>query len=245
MERYVVSAQRSGLNWLRFCLESFYGRRTPGQTSLIPAAEQPEAAFVRSHDALNLTSRSRKKSGGAWTRLDPAAMQGAKVLLLVRDPLETFVRMAERRYPRYLSYISNIRFWCEATGAERHLAHYEDLVADPAAMAAAMAFLDIPPAPGFAAPTVDEVRARWDALGRASRANYDAKQTGTGGAQTRDRPTDFAFHQRALDADERAAVWRFLQLRMRPEELRLLERYVPEAGLPAPRLVDRLRFALV
>ncbi len=68
MERYVVSAQRSGLNWLRFCIESFYGRRTPGQTSVIPAAEQPEAAFVRSHDALNLTSRSRKKSGGAWTR---------------------------------------------------------------------------------------------------------------------------------------------------------------------------------
>lgn len=241
MERYVVSAQRSGPNWFRFCFETFYGHRTPGQVSVIPEADQPDAVFVRTHDALNLTSRSRKKAGGSWTRLDPQEMAGSRVLLLVRHPLETYVRMAERRLPKYLSFISNIRFYCEATGADRHVCYYEDLVASPAAMVEAMAFLGLPPRTG-PVPDVATVTARWEELGQASRNNYDRKQAGTGGARTRDAPTDFQYHQRGLDASEVDRVWRFLQCKLSTEGLELIARYAPPEGLAPVRLSDRLKF---
>lgn len=71
MNRYVVSAQRSGLNWFRFCFESFYGRRTPGKTSLLHKTTHGEQAFLRSHDALNLTARARKRPKALGDRSTP------------------------------------------------------------------------------------------------------------------------------------------------------------------------------
>ena len=68
MQRYVISAQRSGLNWTRFCVEHFYGLRTPGKTVLIDRASQPEVVFQRSHDALYSTG-----DRGVFLRIDPGA----------------------------------------------------------------------------------------------------------------------------------------------------------------------------
>ena len=34
---FVVSAPRSGLNWLRFCMEHYLGVKTPGKDVLITA----------------------------------------------------------------------------------------------------------------------------------------------------------------------------------------------------------------
>lgn len=242
MDRYVVSAQRSGLNWLRFCIEAFYGTRTPGQASLLTRDEAPAAVFVRSHDALNLRTRARKKAKGSWTPLDPKAVAGDKVLLLLRDPLETFVRMAGRRYPRFLSYVSNIRFYDQAKGADRCVAYYEDLVGDPATMVRVMEFLEITPAEGYTAPSVNEATARWAELSERSRQNYDAKQSGSGGSHTKGRPTDFSFHRRGLSAEESEMVWRYLQLRLSPAQLLLLDRYFPDPSPPRPGALDRLRF---
>jgi hypothetical protein len=53
MQRFVVSAPRSGLNWVRFSVEHFYGNRTRGHRLIYDKSERPDAAFVRSHDALS------------------------------------------------------------------------------------------------------------------------------------------------------------------------------------------------
>lgn len=238
MQRFVISAPRSGMNWLRFCAEEFYGRRTQGKTSQIDRGADAREAFRRSHDALNLSRRRRR---GAWQRLDPAEVNAARLVLILRDPLETYVRAAHRRFGDFRCYAGNIRFYA-ASRAEKAVFYYEDLVADPDVMADLLYFLDIPPAPGHAAPTRDALRARWAELGAKSRAMYDTKQAVGGGSQTKERPTDFSYHQRALTDAQKARVWMFLQGRLGPDELALLERYAPEAMPGAPGLRDRLRF---
>lgn len=226
MVSYVVSAPRSGMNWVRFCVEHFHGVRTPGKASLIPYAKDQSEAFVRSHDALNWT---RRRDSGMWRHIDPAETAGGRVALILRDPLETYVRMSKKSLGRFRCYASNIRFFTLAAAERKEVFYYDDLVALPERMFALMAFLDIAPAPGHRAPTLDEVRAEWDALGRASRAQYDTKQAVGGGAKTRQNPTDFRFHQRGLSAWHRDRVWRFLQRRLSADEMALLSRYEPPA----------------
>ncbi|MDE0588548.1 hypothetical protein OU789_01255 [Halocynthiibacter sp. C4] len=242
MNRYVVSSQRSGFNWLRFCIETFYGKRTPGQKSVLSKEECPELAFRRSHDALNLSPRSRRGKTSSWAKFDPEKMDNAKVLLIVRDPLESFVRMAEFHYPKYASYVSNIKFYEQAKKADRKIAYYEDIVASPAAMYEAMEFLEIKPAAGYAQPTAQDVENRWDELGQLSRSNYDAKQSGTGGAHTKDNPTDFRYHQRKLNPKEAARVWRYLNSRLTEAEMELLARYRPEGAIAPLTIWDRFKF---
>lgn len=171
-------------------------------------------------------------------------MAGNKVLLILRDPLELYVRMADCKRGKFLSFVSNIKFYDQAVGAERMVVHYEDLVADPATMCATMAFFELSPADGLPVPTEALVRDRWEALGTASRQNYDQKQGGSGGAQTKDNPTDFAHHQRSLSEAEKREVWAFLSLRLTASEMALLKRYQP-AKLPRPTLGDRLRNLVV
>jgi hypothetical protein len=51
----VISFQRSGLNWLRYCTEYFSGIRTPGRTQII--TDGP-VLFDRAHDVCRATKRS-------------------------------------------------------------------------------------------------------------------------------------------------------------------------------------------
>jgi len=239
---YVISAPRSGMNWLRFCTEEFYGRRTPGKTSLIDRADDPGEAFLRSHDALNWTRWPRRRTEGLWRYVDPEATAGDRVALILRDPLETFVRAAGKRFWDFRFYTGNIRFYSRAAG-EKAVFYYEDLVADPGAMADLLEFLQITPAPGRVAPTRQEIAARWAELGAKSRAMYDTKQAVGGGSQTRHRPTDFRFHQKTLAEWEKDRVWRFLRHRLSEQELHLLDRYHPRAA-GAPGWAERLRYWL-
>lgn len=124
------------------------------------------------------------------------------------------------------------------------VAYYEDLVADPDAMCSAMAFLNLDPADGSTAPTPTEVAARWDELGVVSRANYDKKQGGSGGAHTKSQPTNFSFHQSGLPEKERKDIWTYLALRLNDSELALLDRYKPDQ-MPVPGLRDKIRFLRV
>jgi hypothetical protein len=176
--------------------------------------------FIRSHDPL---WAGVKRNKNQYRRIDPAQTAEGVVLLILRDPLETFVRMAERKFSAFATYPSNIRFFTKAAAIRKAIYYYEDLVADPSTMAEAMAFLDVAPAPGRPSPTLASINEEWELLAERSRASYD-DATG-GGATTKGRPHDFKFHQQSMWWWQKSRVWRYLERNLSPDEMRHLDRY--------------------
>ena len=228
MDCIIVSAQRSGLNWVRFCVEKFYGRRTPGKEQLISKKDDPGSAFIRSHDALGYTRVFRRRSG-AWRHLDPAATSAdTKCILILRDPLETFVRASKKSLWRFRAYVGNIHFQSRCNGNE-FVIHYDQLITDPAAMKELFDFMAIEPAATSAKPDRELIERKWDEAATESRSRYDENQAGSGGATTKDNPTDFTFHQRSLSDFERRMIWDFLRRRLSSDEMALVQRYEPDS----------------
>ncbi|MBB5514128.1 hypothetical protein FHS89_000126 [Rubricella aquisinus] len=215
--RYVISAPRSGLNWLRYCVEHFWALRTPGITSLIDRRAQPQPAFLRSHDAEGQLGAF----AAASHRPVPEAAAHGPLLLILRDPLESYVRMADQALPAMAGYVGNLRYFARHPGPKR-VAYYEDLTTDPAAMRAAILHLGLPE---HMAPSVDDMAAEWDALARASRASYAVNQKRGGGPQTADDPQNFTFHQQRLNAQDKARVWAYLEAELTEAERAPLTRY--------------------
>ncbi|HSF64512.1 MAG TPA: hypothetical protein VLA78_08995 [Paracoccaceae bacterium] len=153
----------------------------------------------------------------AWKAIDPVTTGGDRVVLILRDPAEVFVRACGQDMRKFLSYDSCIRFHRLAVGPKVAV-HYEDLVADPAAMHRVLAFLEVPRLPDLA----DMVR-DWAEAGQKSRELYGERHSS--GALTRLNPTDFTFHQRALTDAGRAALWRHLDEALTPDEAALIARY--------------------
>src|SRR5438046_1930387 len=79
----VISFQRSGLNWLRYCTEYFSGVRTPGRPQIIT---QGPVLFDRAHDVRRQTTRSD------YVRLygENGAEVYERVALLLRNPYDCF-----------------------------------------------------------------------------------------------------------------------------------------------------------
>lgn len=238
MVTFVVSAPRSGMNWVRYCVEHFYGQRTQGKTSLIEGDGQDELAFRRSHDALGRVKG--RKGRGAWQPLDPEAMQEHRVVLILRDPLETYARMAKRALHRFKCYSGNIQFYARANTANKRVYYYNDLVSSPDVMAELLEFMDITPAEGHCKPTRARIAAEWEQLGANSRQQYDVKQAVGGGSKTKDAPQDFTFHQRALCDWNRSRAWRHLRRNLSDEEFALLDRFNPPTTLAPPTIWDRI-----
>jgi hypothetical protein len=177
----VLSTQRSGLNWVRYCVEALTGRRTPGLPLLVQAPLVEPTPFDRTHDAQGITTRA--DSSVAWvvaTRHDYR-----RALLLVRDYRETFVRHAQGRIEEMANFVGNIQ-WFDGFAGERLVAHYEDFTQDPRALERLLAFLGVERSlEGF-----DLARHM-----ECSRALYDRNQAGAGGSMTRADPTNMRFHQ--------------------------------------------------
>ena len=203
MRRIVVSAPRSGRNWLKFWVEATGG-----------------TGFVASHDPLKIRPRRwwrEWRASPAWQAIDPAATGGDRVVLILRDPAEVLVRACGGNLRKFLSYDSCLRFYSQACGP-RLAVHYEDLVADPAAMHRVLTFLEVPRLPALA-----QIADDWAEAGRISRERYGARHSS--GALTRLNPLDFTFHQRALTDSGRAALWRHLDDTLAPDETALIARY--------------------
>jgi hypothetical protein len=227
MKRIIVSAPRSGLNWVRFCVEKFYGRRTPGKEQLISKEDDPSSAFVRSHDALGYT-RVVRRGSGAWRHINPNETGAdTKCVLILRDPLETFVRASRKSLWRFRAYVGNISFHSRCHG-EKYVAHYDQLITNPSAMLDLLDFMAIEPAEGLEHPDPGIIERTWDEAAAESRSRYDVNQSGSGGAITKDNPTDFKFHQRSLSDFERRMIWDFLRRRLSPDEMTLIRRYEPD-----------------
>lgn len=223
MTNYVVSAPRSGLNWTRYCVEHFMACPTPGKKLLLANDDEEKHAFIRSHDALFM--RQDINEGRAYRRLDPGAMGGGRVLLIVRDPLETFVRSSRKSYDHFSCFAGNLKFLVAANSKAKKVVHYEDLVADPEAMFEVLTFLDLEPGRGGERPRLERIQNEWEAVGKASRRSYQRKQFWGGGAKTRKNPLDFQFHQKSLSMAEKAEVWAFLERELSDEEIGILSRY--------------------
>lgn len=188
----VVSTQRSGLNWIRYCVETLSGRRTPGLPLRVQAPLAAPSVFDRTHDAAGVTGRV--DSSVAWVRPDP--QRHARALLLLRDWRETFVRHADGSPDAMANFVGNLR-WFDAFGGERLVAYYEDFTQDREALARVLRFL-----------RVDADLTDFDlaAHERASRGLYDHNQAAGGGSMTRDDPRNMRFHQQRVDP-ARIAGW--------------------------------------
>lgn len=223
--KIIVSAPRSGRNWLRFWINEIEG--------FDHYSRGANPSLLLSHDPLGLRRHSllsRLRGHKAWRRIDPDETRDGATVLILRDPAEVFVRASNKDYGRFVSYASCLRFLGLARGKAR-VFHYEDLVARPETMHEALAFLGVTPARGGALPSVEDMRATWAEAGRKSSAIYADRHTS--GTRTKADPTDFRFHQRALPPEELGALWAYLGRELTAEEIRHLDRYRP-AGATAP-----------
>lgn len=240
MTNYVISTQRSGLNWVRFNVEYHLGLRTPGKTLLISREEQPQTAFVRKHDPMRVFDvRSPRKKLRDWLipayrrkararrqrpRIDPESLgPDDNLVLLVRDPRESFVRAAHKRYSRFGIYLANLRFFNQATAGTKRIFHYEDYVRDPATMFAIMDTLGL--VDDTQSLTPERLAEQWEETAEQSRALYQRNQGHGGGSKTRKQPYNFRFHQSKLGPREREKLESHIRATLSPEEFALIERY--------------------
>jgi hypothetical protein len=79
----VISFQRSGLNWLRYCTEYFSGVRTPGRPQIIPKGP---VLFDRAHDV----RRKPKRSDFTSLYDENGGELYERVALLLRNPYDCF-----------------------------------------------------------------------------------------------------------------------------------------------------------
>jgi len=124
----VISFQRSGLNWLRYCTEYFTDVRTPGRPQII--AEGP-VLFDRAHDVRRKPKRSDfialYDAGGAEVY--------ERVALLLRNPYDCFTSHYLGRtevnfktaLERFEAYPNNINRF-DALKAEKGVFYFEDFV---------------------------------------------------------------------------------------------------------------------
>lgn len=202
---YVMSAQRSGLNWLRTCAEAFSGRATPGK-KLIHARPLLDLSppFLRTHDPSGFKGKS---NAGAWRRIGSRAARSGKVAFLIRDPRELFgreVQLDPEASPPELFFV-NLAFFDGLATQDKAAFYYEDFVKDPTAMAELLYFLEIG-LPDGSPITADALSERWDELAGRGRSLYDKNQAGAGGSTTRANPYDFTQHQRRLSSAQFAEL---------------------------------------
>ncbi len=152
----IISYPRSGLNWTRYCIEYFSGKRTPGRTKLVLDGE---IAVYRTHNV-----EKNKGPDSCFCRFQDKTGNPLheRVVLLLRDYKETFVRskrfafdergMAAEWLIRRLKagkvksfrhFFENVRAF-DAFDGPKLLVKYEDLVSDFKTMLSILDFLEIP-----------------------------------------------------------------------------------------------------
>jgi len=123
----LVSLPRSGLNWLRYCIEYFSKLPTPGEPRLI----------IKNDDNRHVVSREhflRRK------RID--INEHSKAVLILRNYKESYVRHANQNLSSINDYIINIRQFDRYRGPKL-VTYYEDLISDTNAITSVLGFLDI------------------------------------------------------------------------------------------------------
>ncbi len=128
----LVSHPRSGLNWVRYCIEYASGMRTPGRAKLVT---EGEPAFYRTHDVRHAKGpdtcdcmfykerRMGRVLFGIRNMLGaPNTPLFSRMVLLLRD----FNENATRADWNPSRYAANVRAYLEFTGP-KHVVYYEEL----------------------------------------------------------------------------------------------------------------------
>jgi len=159
----LVSFPKSGSNWVRYCIEHFSGKRTPGDKRPLLVTEG-ETVIDRTHfldkrDRRLLLKHSRggpaRKPFEEKRRLLPRvidnhlkrrAVEGIvrqrRVLLILRNPYELYARLGAEHPAALQGLFGNIAVF-ERCERDKCLVHYEDLMADFAWMERILDFLGI------------------------------------------------------------------------------------------------------
>lgn len=214
-ETILVSAERSGCNLVRHCVEVMAGQRTPGKVHLIDSGP---LLFHRTHRALWDEAPMRTRA-----RVMDASGQPLyrNLILLLRDPVETFVRAYGSRMEGLSLYCDNIAVFHDFPGSKL-LVPYDDLVASDATMARIFDFLGIG---AFFRPAA-MTAAREDSV-----TWYNTNQST--GSQTGGRPDLLRFHQSSLTPAEISGVWDYIGTRLGSAQMSYLSRWKSVDHAPA------------
>jgi hypothetical protein len=141
----VISFQRSGLNWLRYCTEYFTGMRTPGRPQII--AEGP-FFFDRAHDV----RRKPKRSDFTGLYDESGAEVYQRVALLLRNPYDCFIShylgragvKFKQGLDRFEAFANNINQF-DGLKARKAVFYFEEFAGNEEATLAFLRFFDIDP----------------------------------------------------------------------------------------------------
>ena len=141
----VISFQRSGLNWLRYCTEYFTGMRTPGRPQII--AEGP-VFFDRAHDV----RRKPKRSDFTSLYDESGAEVYERVALLLRNPYDCFTShylgrtemSFKQSLERFEAYANNINQF-DTLQATKEVFYFEDFVSNEEGTVRFLRFFDVDP----------------------------------------------------------------------------------------------------
>ena len=202
----VISFQRSGLNWLRYCTEHFTGERTPGRPQLM--AEGP-AFFDRAHDV----RRQAKRSDYAGLYGKSGAEVYERVALLLRHPFDCFIShylgragVAFRKgLAHFEVYAANINEFDRLTRGTKRVFYFDEFVNNERGTREFLRFLEV---------NVDARPHDFAEMSESSRAWYRGYH---GLMAEKDRPQ--------LNAKERAAIHRMLQRELGEKFQRYLGRF--------------------
>jgi hypothetical protein len=199
----IISYPRSGLNWIRYCIEFFSGQPTPGLPVLIT---EGSPIVCRTHDV-----RSQNPDDMARTPFYDATGQPkfSRAVLLLRNYRECFVREANCQLPRMEAYGANIAAFDVFPG-DKHLLYYEDLIGNFDQMRMLLDFLRI----DTRDKPFDLAHHRF-----VSTYMYHARHT----AHTRTQPENFTFHSSRLNPQQLNEIDTWLRAQLQPP---LFERYV-------------------
>jgi hypothetical protein len=215
----LLSFPKSGSNWVRYCVEHFSGRRTPGKARRNVLVSEGPTVFDRMHFVdkrdRNRFMRARASQGledydhadktglhgwlSTW-RKDRRVRQvtGRRLLLLLRSHYESFGRNRLLAPEDMSGYLGNIRVF-EACPRDKLLIYYHDLVSDLAAMGRILDFLEIPH--DFAGFDVEHHRRR----------SLELYARGPDQPESTDALFDFAYHSRTLPPETREALRSYCQ----------------------------------
>ena len=236
----MISSQRSGLNFLRVCIESLTGQRTPGKTLLIEAGPDNPAIFFRTHDAAQIS----QNNAAVWRGIDAQTAQGRKIVLLIRNPFEIFgreLKNSDRSKAVWALevYASNLNHFCTLENCTKSHFYYEDFTADPQHMIKLIEFMDIDNADGQRV-TRDILMREWDRVQEIGRNLYDINQKKQGGCMSRNARDKMSFHQSILSKSDNQTVIRFLDETVSAAGKTILDRYISSIKHPKKTLTNRV-----